>query len=297
MRKFHVLAFVALAVTLSLTGAQEAGASLMAAEHEEFGRFLTDGEGRSLYLFTNDERGSPSTCYDRCAENWPPLVVQEAPQAGERVAPSLIGTVAREDGSLQATYYGWPLYYFARDQAPGDVTGHGVGGVWFLVSPWGEAIAVAQPEAEEAEEPAGEEEGEEEQPEEEQQEEQPEEPEDEEGAEGEAAQPAEPQQAAPAQQAEVPAELMTAGGNLYSRHCAACHGRQGGGGAGPRLAGNGDLENNTRVVRQILNGGPFMPPFGNVLSDDEAAAVATFIRNSWGNSFGPIGEEEVSAQR
>jgi predicted lipoprotein with Yx(FWY)xxD motif/mono/diheme cytochrome c family protein len=284
MRKFHVLAFVALAVTLSLTGAQEAGAALMADEHDEFGRFLTDGEGRSLYLFTNDERGSPSTCYDRCAENWPPLVVQEAPQAGERVAPSLIGTVAREDGSLQAAYYGWPLYYFARDQAPGDVTGHGVGGVWFLVSPWGEAIAAVQPEANGAEKPAGDEEGDEEQPEDE-------------GAEGEAAPPVEPQQAAPARQAEVPAELMTAGGTLYSRHCAACHGRQGGGGAGPRLSGNGDLASNTRVVRQILNGGPFMPPFGNVLSDDEVAAVATFIRNSWGNSFGPINEEEVSAER
>ena len=34
----------------------------------------------------------------------------------------------------------WPLYYFHEDAAAGDTNGQGLGGVWFLVSPTGEAI-------------------------------------------------------------------------------------------------------------------------------------------------------------
>jgi predicted lipoprotein with Yx(FWY)xxD motif len=60
--------------------------------------------------------------------------------AGEGVDATLLGTITRDDGSTQVTYNGWPLYYFHEDAAPGDTNGQGVGGVWFLVSPEGEAI-------------------------------------------------------------------------------------------------------------------------------------------------------------
>jgi polyisoprenoid-binding protein YceI len=54
--------------------------------------------------------------------------------AGEGVVGEL-GTVEREDGGTMVTYNGMPLYYWIKDEAPGDTTGHGVGGVWAVVGP------------------------------------------------------------------------------------------------------------------------------------------------------------------
>ena len=48
---------------------------------------------------------------NRCAVNWPPLIVEGKPTAGEGVNADLLGTVERTDGTMQATYNGWPLYY------------------------------------------------------------------------------------------------------------------------------------------------------------------------------------------
>jgi predicted lipoprotein with Yx(FWY)xxD motif len=59
---------------------------------------------------------------------------------GGDVDASLLGTSARDDGTLQVTYNGHPLYHFAGDQAPGDTNGQGVGGIWFVVSPAGDPI-------------------------------------------------------------------------------------------------------------------------------------------------------------
>jgi predicted lipoprotein with Yx(FWY)xxD motif len=49
-------------------------------------------------------------------------------------------SIIRDDGSSQVSYAGWPLYTWAQDEQPGDVTGQGVQEVWFVVSPEGEAI-------------------------------------------------------------------------------------------------------------------------------------------------------------
>ena len=50
---------------------------------------------------------------------------------------TLLGTLTRDDGTVQVTYNGWPLYHFSGDTAPGDTNGQGLEGVWFLVSPTG----------------------------------------------------------------------------------------------------------------------------------------------------------------
>jgi predicted lipoprotein with Yx(FWY)xxD motif len=94
------------------------------------------GEGdMTLYTFDNDSSGE-SSCYDSCATNWPPLLVDEGAEAaaGEGVTGD-IGTTERTDGTTQVTYDGWPLYYFAADSAPGDATGDGVGDVWHIAIP------------------------------------------------------------------------------------------------------------------------------------------------------------------
>jgi predicted lipoprotein with Yx(FWY)xxD motif len=110
----------------------------VAVEESEHGEMDVDGEGRTLYVFLVDE-GSESTCYDDCEANWPPLTVEGDP-AGEDVDASLLGTTEREDGSMQVTLDGHPLYYFGGDETADDANGQGVGDVWYVVSPEGEAI-------------------------------------------------------------------------------------------------------------------------------------------------------------
>lgn len=102
---------------------------------------LVDSRGRSLYIYMNDEPNtSLSACIDDCAVEWPPLTVSGAPEAAEGVDPDLIGTIDRPDGSAQATYNGWPLYYYNPDTIPGTTFGHRYNGLWFLIAPSGEPI-------------------------------------------------------------------------------------------------------------------------------------------------------------
>jgi len=130
--------------TVASTTAPVAGSGTEVATGESGeGEVLFDDRGQALYLFTPDaERpeGTPPTCVDDCATAWPPLLTDGDPVAGPGVDASLLGSVARADGTSQVTYGGQPLYLFASDQ-PGTTGGQGVGGVWFLVSPSGEAVA------------------------------------------------------------------------------------------------------------------------------------------------------------
>jgi predicted lipoprotein with Yx(FWY)xxD motif len=120
------------------TTTETAAAATVATADSDLGTILVDGDGRALYLFVPDAQGA-STCAEGCVDTWPPLAGPASPGSG--ADESLIGTSDRPDGSAQATYNGWPLYYFAGDAAPGDTNGQGVGGVWNLVDAEGSAIA------------------------------------------------------------------------------------------------------------------------------------------------------------
>ena len=121
---------------VSVTGA-DAGAEIQVTS-TDLGDVVVDSDGNTLYLFTPDAQGD-STCYDQCEANWPPLVGDVT--AGEGLDADLLGSTDRTDGSVQVTYNGWPLYYFAGDTAPGDTNGQGLNGVWFVVSPDGNAVS------------------------------------------------------------------------------------------------------------------------------------------------------------
>lgn len=108
------------------------GVSLTIAETSA-GSALAGEGGLTLYILT-DEADGTIHCVDDCATNWPPLIGPV--DAGDADA-SLLGTIERPDGEVQATYDGHPLYYFAGDAAPGDANGEGVGGVWFIADPAG----------------------------------------------------------------------------------------------------------------------------------------------------------------
>jgi mono/diheme cytochrome c family protein len=79
--------------------------------------------------------------------------------------------------------------------------------------------------------------------------------------------------------------------------CFACHGGYGFGGAGPRFRENRLIALGDYVVGQILIGRGIMPSFADTLSDDQIAAVATYIRNSWGNKFGEVKPDQVAQLR
>ncbi|MFB6268839.1 MAG: hypothetical protein ABEH83_02780 [Halobacterium sp.] len=125
-------------------GGQEttaADATVRVRSTDQYGDVLVDADGMSLYLFDADEQGE-STCYDDCAQNWPPLTVDGTPTAGGDVTASL-GTTERDDGSTQVTAADWPLYYFSGDEQPGDTNGQGVSDVWWLVAPDGLRVTSA----------------------------------------------------------------------------------------------------------------------------------------------------------
>jgi predicted lipoprotein with Yx(FWY)xxD motif len=118
-----------------------AGVTLLTAKGIP-GTYLTDGRGRALYMWDADRHGA-STCYDQCAVDWPPLTITGTATAGPGVQASLIGSTTRSDGTHQVTYGGWPLYYFAPDTGPGQLSGQGdtgYGAVWWVISPEGKPL-------------------------------------------------------------------------------------------------------------------------------------------------------------
>jgi predicted lipoprotein with Yx(FWY)xxD motif len=121
-------------------------ATVEAKTNPAFGVFLTDGSGHPLYLFKSDKPGSQSgatTCYGNCAKAWPPLLTSGEPKSKAPAQSGLIATTERKNGAKQVTYNGWPLYRYARDVGPTQVTGQDVtdfGGEWSLVAPSGQEV-------------------------------------------------------------------------------------------------------------------------------------------------------------
>ncbi|MEV0680574.1 hypothetical protein AB0I60_29065 [Actinosynnema sp. NPDC050436] len=112
--------------------------ALVAKSVPKMGDVVQDGDGRTLYRFDKDTPNPPkSACEGKCAETWPPLLAGGGTPALEGVDPTLVGTVKRADGTEQVTLAGWALYTYAKDEAPGQWKGQGVGGTWFVVRPDG----------------------------------------------------------------------------------------------------------------------------------------------------------------
>ncbi|MET8526627.1 hypothetical protein [Micromonospora sp. NPDC005172] len=113
---------------------------LRATDQADIGTYVADGQGRTLYRFDKDSARPPkATCAGDCAKTWPPLLISSPGRIyPDGVDPQLVGYVERADGTCQVTIGGWPVYRFAKDLAPGDIRGQGVGGTWFAVAPTGE---------------------------------------------------------------------------------------------------------------------------------------------------------------
>jgi predicted lipoprotein with Yx(FWY)xxD motif len=115
----------------------QAGTTILAAG-SDVGAILFDATGQAIYIFDVETTSNPR-CYDACAEAWPPVLTQSAPQAGQGIRGSLLGTTPRAGGTLQVTYGGHPLYFYAHE-GKHEVKCHNVflnGGKWYALTPDG----------------------------------------------------------------------------------------------------------------------------------------------------------------
>jgi predicted lipoprotein with Yx(FWY)xxD motif len=122
----------------------QSGADLGVANSADYGKYLVDATGKSLYLLQKDANGA-SSCYDACSTKWPPLLSPGGtPKA---LDPSIQGNaivnIQRTDGNVQVTYQGHPLYHYVEDASAGQLNGQGVKdqfGEWYLVTPGGKPL-------------------------------------------------------------------------------------------------------------------------------------------------------------
>jgi predicted lipoprotein with Yx(FWY)xxD motif len=124
------------------TSSGPASAAVVGLHASALGQTLVDGQGQTLYLFEADTAGA-SACSGGCAAAWPPYLAGGIPQAGTGLSTAKLSTITRSDGGMQLSYAGHPLYRYAGDTHPGDVTGQGLdqyGAKWFVVGASGSKI-------------------------------------------------------------------------------------------------------------------------------------------------------------
>lgn len=126
-------------------------AKLATTQKAPYGAYLVDSAGWSVYLFKADANAEGSTCYGKCAKKWPAVLTDGKPElegkASGKLNEELLGTIKRKNGATQVTYNGWPLYYFAQDDEPGDTNGQdmkGFGAEWYLLTPQGTVLEVEE---------------------------------------------------------------------------------------------------------------------------------------------------------
>jgi len=125
------------------TSAPAAAAADLKVADSKAGQIVVDGKGMSVYYYTKDVKDSgTSTCTGGCLDAWPPVLATADTPTVDGVTGT-VGTIATPDGKKQLTVNGMPVYLYAKDLAAGDITGQGVGGVWYLVAPSGEMITAA----------------------------------------------------------------------------------------------------------------------------------------------------------
>ncbi|MFB9328740.1 plastocyanin/azurin family copper-binding protein [Paenibacillus aurantiacus] len=106
---------------------------VMLATSATAGNYLTDDYGRTLYYFDKDPKNA-SVCEGNCLVNWPAYDAVDGSVPSTLTAADF-GMITRPDGSMQAAFKGYPLYYFLKDTAHGDLLGQGVNKVWYVIDP------------------------------------------------------------------------------------------------------------------------------------------------------------------
>ena len=118
-------------------------AALVTTKHNKLGTVLAVGPKKlTVYLFEADTSSMP-TCKGACASVWPPVSTTGQPRTGGQAVASDVGTFTRSDGTVQVTYKGHPLYFYARDGDVSDAYGQGIksfGAGWYVLASSGNKI-------------------------------------------------------------------------------------------------------------------------------------------------------------
>jgi predicted lipoprotein with Yx(FWY)xxD motif len=126
----------------SSVAATATGAALKTAS-TSLGTVVVTSSGRTVYAFDKDTQNSgKSACNAGCIGLWPAVTTTSSTPTGAGVSGKL-GTITRSDGSKQLTLDGRPLYTYAGDSGAGAVSGQGVKGIWWAVTPSGAEITEA----------------------------------------------------------------------------------------------------------------------------------------------------------
>jgi predicted lipoprotein with Yx(FWY)xxD motif len=130
-----VIALVLLGVAAGTAGSTSTVASTGGLKVEQIGgaSVVANAKGFTLYSFVPDST-TRSVCNGSCAVYWPPV---KGPVTAGPGIPGKLGTIKRDDGSIQATYDGHPLYTYVGDSAPGQARGNNLnlnGGLWHEVT-------------------------------------------------------------------------------------------------------------------------------------------------------------------
>jgi len=131
--KLKTLLLVTLLTSIATVSAWGMDHAVNVTEKEGVGKYLTDADGKTLYWFKKDSMGM-SSCSGPCAEKWP-VYYRETVAPAEEFSDADFSTITREDGSMQTTFRGYPLYYWSGDAAAGETNGQGLMGNWFVVDP------------------------------------------------------------------------------------------------------------------------------------------------------------------
>jgi predicted lipoprotein with Yx(FWY)xxD motif len=113
--------------------------TVVVATNATYGQYLTDAKGMALYFYTPDTLGK-SNCTGGCLAAWPAFTVAKGTTPVGSGITGKLGTITRDDGTIQVTINDLPLYYFAQDKVAGDVKGQGLSNVWYLSDPAGKMI-------------------------------------------------------------------------------------------------------------------------------------------------------------
>jgi predicted lipoprotein with Yx(FWY)xxD motif len=131
----------------SASSSSPASSDVLKTASTSLGTIVVDAQGLSVYYFDKDVAGSgKSTCSGQCLQDWPAVVADSSSPQVNGVTGK-VGTIKRDDGTIQVTLNGLPLYLFIGDKKPGDVTGQAVDKVWWVVAPDGKKITTPPPAA------------------------------------------------------------------------------------------------------------------------------------------------------
>lgn len=136
------LAFVVLGVTScddDDDDKKEKSFSIEVMESSEFGTILVNQNGQAMYFFAGDVAGTRG-CNGGCLDVWPPVTIDDENPLiiSADLTATYFAIMNNTDGTMQVTFKGWPLYYFAQDgelEATGEVNGDGRGNKFFVAKP------------------------------------------------------------------------------------------------------------------------------------------------------------------